>query len=296
VRKAGRLLFLGALAWLTGCSVQMAYNNLDRLARWSASDYVSMDDAQQAFFDHRVRVLWDWHRRDHLPQYADVLEGLALRLEDTTTESDMRALVDRIVAWAGDIESRSTPLAAELLASLTDAQVAELARALEESNRELAEPEADATPEEARALWREEFADRFSEFSGRLNPFQKAHLDAQSQRYRPERLLWADYRRRWQRDFLALLVHRRDVDGLERGLRQLSAHRELYLGAQLGPIYDHNNRLAREVSVWLINSLTERQRARFLAELVDLAEDFRALAADTRPRVRDAAPPCLVRC
>ena len=291
-----KLVGLAALVCLTGCSVQMAYNNLDRLARWSVSDYVSMDEAQRHYFDHQFRVLWDWHRGDHLPEYADFLEALAMRFEDTATGAEMSELVARVLAWADAVEKRATPVAAELLASLSDAQIAELAVALERSNEEVAEPELGVSADEARVLWRQDFVDRFSRFSGRLNPVQMAELEARAKDYRPERVLWADYRRRLQRDFLALLAHRHDVEGLERSLRQLSAHREAYYGPELRHVYDHNNHLTREVSVWLINSLTDRQRKRFRSRLGNLAEDLRQLAADTRRRAPDTVAPCLVRC
>jgi hypothetical protein len=290
-------LCLAALVCLASCSVQMAYNNLDRLARWSVSDYVDMDDAQRAYFDASFAALWGWHRRDHLPQYAAFVDGLAERFEETTGEAQMQALVDRIVAWAQEIEDRAHPVAVELLASLSQAQLDDLARALEESNQEMVEPELDVGPDEARALWREAFAERFTGFSGRLNAVQNAYLDSQAADYQPEALLWVEYRRRWQQDFLALLAHRRDLEGLDRGLSQLAAHRELYFSRELSAVYDQNNRLTREVSVWLINSLTERQRQRFLERLGDLADDFRALAADTRRRrPTDGPPPCLVHC
>lgn len=282
--SARRCLWLLALVWCGGCSVQMAYNNLDRLARWSVDDYLDMNDAQRAYFDEQFAQLWDWHRENHLPEYASFLDQVALDVADTTNERAhaawMDRLVDRVVVWADEIERRALPVAAGLLASLSDEQVQTLADALDKDNRELAEPEQGATQEQIRERWREELADRFTGFSGRLNAVQRAHLEAESKRYRPELVLWAEYRQRWQADFLALLSQRHDVEGLELGLRQLSAHRELYFGPELESVYDHNNRLTRELSVWLIDSLEPEQRERFVRRVEDLAETFRKLAID----------------
>src|SRR5690606_13259062 len=126
---------------------------------------------------------------------------------------------------------------------------------------------------------------RFTQFSGRLNPVQNLYLDAQSRNYLPELVLWAEYRRRWQRDFLERLKDRSDVDALERDLRWLSAERQRYFSAELIGIDAHNERLAREITIWLIGSLTDRQRARFQERLTDLADDLRQLAAaQIRPR------------
>lgn len=294
--KVGVLALLGVLLG-SGCSVQMAYNNLDRLARWSVSDYIDMDERQRAYFDASFDSLWYWHRMEELPVYADYLEALAPRLVDGTSDAQMQALVDQVTQWYLTLEARGMPMTTELLASLSDAQVAALPAALEASNEELAEPEAGLSLEAARALWVEEFVDRFSGFSGRLNAVQKDYLARQSRRYQPERELWADYRRRWQSDLLALLAFRQDVDGLDAGFRELTANRDAYHG-DAAAVFEANEALLRESSVWLINSLTARQQEQFVTRLTDLAADFRALT-EQGPRhagAAEAPAPCLVRC
>jgi hypothetical protein len=292
--SARLIVVLLVLASSVGCSVQMAYNNLDRLARWSVSDYVDMNDRQRDYFDAAIADVWYWHRREHLPRYADFLETVGPALVDGTDETEMQAIVDRVFDWAQDIQDRSVPVAANFLASLDDAQIAELAENLESRNEEIAEPEAGVALAESQVQWREEFEDRFTQFSGRLTGVQRAYLEQRARDYRPELVLWADYRRRWQADFLALLAFREDVDGLARGLAELADHRERYYGSVLAEVFEANVDLNREASVWLINSLTERQQTRFVERLNELAEDFRELAADGVPA--PAEPPCLVTC
>lgn len=288
------LAALLAVLLVSGCSVQLAYNNLDRLARWSMSDYIDFDAPQRDYFDAAIDELWHWHRREHLPAYAEFLDAVGPRLVDGTSEAEMQALVNQVIGWGEEIQGRAMPSAAVLLSSLSDAQVAALADNLADSNEELAEPEAGVSLEEAQAIWRDEFEDRFSGFSGRLTGVQEAYLDQLATRYRPELVLWAEYRRRWQADLLALLRFRADVAGLERGLAELSANRERYYGPELAEIDAHNEALLREASVWLINSLTERQGERFVERLGELATDFRELAAQSGPA--PAEPPCLIRC
>lgn len=294
--RAALGLLVGAVLCASGCSVQLAYNNLDRLARWSASDLIDMDQRQRAYFDAAFDEIWYWHRTDQLPRYASYLESLAPRLTDGTSEAEMQALVDQVTAWYEALEARSLPMAVQLMSSLSDRQVADLAEALARSNRELEEPEADRSLEQARAFWVDEFTDRFDGFSGRLNALQRDYVARQAQRYQPERVLWADYRRRWQADLLALLQFRRDLDGLQAGFRQLTRNRDLYHGPG-ARVFEHNEALTRETSVWLLNSLSERQQRRFAERVQELAADFRELAAQA-PRFDPGAgpPPCLVGC
>ncbi len=278
--KLARSWFLVVLTALAGCTVQMAYNHLDRLARWSLDDYVRLNDDQQQLFDARFEALWRWHRHDQLPRYADFLESLPARLDDGVSDSELEAMAAQFITWAGEIEDRALPPAAEVLATLTDAQVNDLAAALERRNHEVAQPEAGVPVAEAQKKWAREFADRFTWLSGRLEPFQRAWLDGQARGYRPELLLWADYRRRWQTDFLALLADRRDAAALQARLRRLIDDRERYYGPTLTAVEAHNEALARRVSVWLLNSLSERQRQHAADRLTELAQDFRELAAE----------------
>ncbi len=273
-----RICPLLILTCLAGCTVQLAYNHLDRLARWSLSDYIELNPAQRELFDARFDALWRWHRRDELPRYAAFLETLPARLDDGTTQAELRSVIDQFMAWGGSIEARALPAAAELLSTLSDEQVSDLAKALERSNREVAEPETGVPLEAAQANWADGFADRFSRLSGRLDPVQRAYLDGQAARYRPELELWAAYRQRWQADFLALLAERGDAVRLQRGLRQLVDQRERYYGAELTAVEADNEALALEVSVWLVNSLSDRQQQRFSDRLIDVAEDLRELS------------------
>lgn len=294
--RALRAWLLPLLLMASGCSVPLAYNNLDRLARWSISDYFSMDQQQRSYFDAAFDDVWLWHRRDHLPQYAQWLEDLSVGLAAGTSDKEMQLLVDQVVAWAEEIAARGTPLAAELLASLSDPQVAEFAQALEDGNRQFAEPEIGLSVEQAQRAWQKEIADRFSRISGRLNGAQQEYLRSQSVRYVPDRVLWAEYRRHWQGDLLALLNHRHEPQDFLRGFEQLAANRSLYYGPELTPIMANNQQLTREVSVWLINSLTDRQRQRFGDRLTGLAEDFATLAEGRGRNGATDPPPCLVIC
>jgi hypothetical protein len=295
-----RLHKLWLLPWLllasSACSVQIAYNNLDRLARWQVADYVSMDDEQRRFFDAAVHDLLLWHRSEHLPQYATWLDGLQLEGPARVTDADMQSLVDQVVAWATEIGDRAIPIAAELLASLSDEQVGRLAQALEESNRKLAEEELGLSVEAAQQAWAKATGDRFAQFSGRLTKAQRDYLLRSSVGYMPQQVLWADYRRRWQADLLGLLARREDTAAFGRAFEQLVANQPRYYGSELTAIMDANRRLTVEVSVWLMNNLEDRQRQRFNARLAGLAEDFRVLAEGS-PRRRPADPLlCLVTC
>ena len=289
------VLLLCLLVLGSGCSVKFAYNNLDRFVRWGVSDYLDMNDEQRRYYDAEFAKFHYWHRTNHLSRYADLLESLPVTMADGVDELEILGMENTMRAWADEIEERATPMVIEMMRSMTDEQVARLPKKLEAGNREVAEPELDKSLEAAQEQWRDEVADMFSQFAGRLSPEQQKYLTSQSIRYLPERVLWADYRRRWQADLLALLAEREDAVKFAEGYIQLAASRELYYGAELTQLFDHNEALSREVGGWLLNHATERQQERLFERLLGFAEEFRELAAQADDQ-GPSADACLVTC
>jgi len=275
-------LVVVALVLSSGCSVNYIYNNADRFARWGVSDYLNMNEDQRRYFDAEFAKLHHWHRTNHLPRYSDLLEALPATLADGVDPAEMVAMEHTMLTWAEEMEDRGTPMVIELARSMSDEQVARLAKKLKASNDEIAKPERGKSVESSQARWRDEIVDVFAQFAGRLSKDQQEYLSSQSVRYIPERALWADYRGRWQADLLALLAARAERGFAER-FTELAKNRETYYGAELAYIFDHNEALGKEIAQWLLNNMTERQRERLFERLLKLAVQFRELAAEAAP-------------
>ncbi len=280
----------------SGCGIKLVYNNLDRIARWSVSDYLQMDATQRAYFDAEIDRLLYWHRTTQLSQYANFLESLESVLGDGTNEQEIQAMINTMFGWGEAIESRSLPMVTELLLSMSDEQVAALPALLAESNRDFMEDEEDVPLSEMQAEWQQDFVEGFSRFAGKLNREQKAYLAAQSVRYIPQYGLWVEYRQRWQAELLRLLREERD-DPAEFGRMfvSLTASRESYYGAELTGVFAQNEVLYQEATVYLINNMTAKQLDRLFSRMGSIAEDFRELneqAAEREP----ASGGCLVVC
>lgn len=291
------MLILLALALQAGCGVKLMYNNLDRFARWGISDYVDLTDAQRDYFDAEVAKLLYWHRTQHLPQYADLIETLALNVGEGTDMSDIERISDWMFLWYEEIEVRLVPIAVEVMLSLDDEQVAELPRRLERDNERLEEDEAGLSQLELQRRWQREYRDGFERLVGKLNSAQQAYLARQSLDYIPQYSLWADYRRRWQADVLQLIrTELDDPEAFEASFRLLVAARiPVYYGAELTEVFKRNERQYQEVTVWLLNNLTEKQREKLETRLLELASTFRELNAEADDRAPDTSV-CLVRC
>lgn len=290
--RASLILWLLVSGW--GCSLQFAYNNLDRFARWGVNDYLRMTDEQRRNFDSEFSHLHYWHRTEHLPKYASFVEALPSVIAAGVDEQTMLAMETTAMDWADEVVLAGVPMATELLASLSDEQVAQLAVNMETSNEEIAEPELGRSVEESQARWTDEVAEFFSNFAGRVTADQRHYVRRQSVRYVPERVLWADYRRRWQAELLRLLDQRDDRESFRSRFAVLATSRESYYGTEFAAVFERNQALSREVGAWLLNNLTERQRERLFDRLRNLAQDMRELSGERPRRLPERG--CLVTC
>jgi hypothetical protein len=264
------------------------------IVRWGVNDYVNMNEAQRVLFNEEFAQLHYWHRTEHLPLYADFFEALPTTLSDGVDLQELLALENTMMGWAKEIVEVGVPLAVGVMQTMTDEQVARLPARLEESNREIEKTELGRSVEESQTRWREEVEDIFTRFAGRLTPAQQAYLEAQSVGYIPERVLWAEYRRRWQRDLMKLLEARSEPAFGER-FAELADNREAYFGTELTAIFDNNENLGRETVAWLLNHMAERQTVRMYTRFVELAGDFRELADDA-PNWLPPEEPCQITC
>jgi hypothetical protein len=284
------------VATASGCSIKMMYNNADRFARWAVNDYVKMDEAQEAYFVAEVDAIHYWHRTSELPLYADYLDTLPAAFDEELKEDDVQEVFDTFYSWWEVFEAKTLPFVTEMMLSLSDEQVARLPERLERDNDRFAEDEFDKPLDEVQAEWRKQYSDTLSRFSGRLTKEQKAYLEAQSVRYVPQFELWADYRARWQADLMDLLRTKRDdPEAFTEAFVAISENREAYYGEELTAVFEANEQLASEVTAWLINNLTEKQRERFYERIGEVAITFRELAAEAP----DEAPQgggCLATC
>lgn len=104
-------------------------------------------------------------------------------------------------------------------------------------------------------------------------------LDRWAERYKPERQLWADYRRRWQSDLFILLERRHEVDHFTAGFERLVKDQKTYYGEGFAEVEAANEALVKSALVAVLNQAPPEQRQRLRDTLSDRAEDLRTLAA-----------------
>ena len=288
------LAVLVAAVAIAGCSagVRMGYNQAEFLAHWTLSGYVDFDSQQRDMFSQRFRALHDWHRREQLPDYATLLRETHVRAQDGLSRDD----VDWVTGTARNrfelLVRRGAADAAELLVSLTPAQISELERSFAQANRRFAREWAVGRPaaEQQRAR-AERLVAQVERLAGRLTAEQVERVHALSdalplitdQRF-------ADRQRR-QRELLAALRSGKTREQMTDWFRQWAANWE----RGRDPAYARLARQAAEqrsqVYADIDRLLTAAQRRTALDRLQGYADDLAVLASSAAPREQRAAAP-----
>ncbi|MBI5900072.1 MAG: hypothetical protein HZB40_12675 [Rhodocyclales bacterium] len=129
------LLLISAALLLPACSaVRLGYGNADSLARWWIDQYLDLSAEQDALARERLTRLMAWHRKSQLPDYASVLGQARSLATGKATAADGLLLTEAIIRRVRRFADQAIPDAADLLLTLTPAQIERMAVRQAEKN------------------------------------------------------------------------------------------------------------------------------------------------------------------
>ena len=171
-------LLSGAL-FLGGCSaVRLGYNNAPDLAYWWLDSYMDFDSPQSVRLRADLQVLQDWHRKEELPQYADLIKSLQPLVNKQVSPEQVCALYTTIETRLLASAERMLPTAAALAPGLAPAQLEHMQKTWDKHNQEWREDWLDGTPAERARVRMKKLLDRAESFYGRLSDVQLSRLSA----------------------------------------------------------------------------------------------------------------------
>lgn len=264
---------------LAGCSlVTLAYNRLPMLAYWRLDAMFNLDGAQSAMVRQDLDRWHGWHRREHLPRYAQALQRWqALALQDVTPAQVCEA-AQQVRRWAQEAGQQALPLAMRLAPTLTEAQLQHWQRHQAERDDEFRADfmAADGTVNPKR--W-QKAVERAEMFYGTLSAEQRAWWRERLQRsaFDPQRAL--EQRQRRFDDFTATVRRIQQGGGAQAEVqaawdRVWQAATPAEAAADARVFNDGCAQLAE-----LHNRTTPQQRQRAQQRLQAFAQDFLVLSA-----------------
>lgn len=278
-RWGGRWVLLLATVLLAGCSlVSLAYNRLPTLAYWRLDGMLDLDGPQSALVRQELDRWHGWHRREHLPRYAQALQRWqALALQDVTPAQVCEA-AQQVRLWAQEAGQQVLPLAMRLAPTLTEAQLQHWQRHQAERDDEFRADfmAADGAVNPKRL---QKAVERAEMFYGTLSAEQRAWWRERLQRsaFDPQRAL--EQRQRRFDDFTATVRRIQQGGGAQAEVqaawdRVWQAATPAEAAADARVFNDGCAQLAE-----LHNRTTPQQRQRAQQRLQAFAQDFLVLSA-----------------
>lgn len=274
-----KIVLLLMIFVLSGCSTKFVYKNLDWLTYWYLDDYVDLTQNQKEVFDSYLKDWLDWHRREELPRYVVKLEGIKAEVVNDQVD------IERLLSHRDDVQThwqsmreRIVPDIVSMAPMLESKQIASLFDALEERNLEDQNDleEHSQKPMESGDRWIKRSVDRLENWVGQLTDDQQQVFEELSERYRPNREHWIDYRRVYQEQLEALF------EAPDRGGAFQSELTELLLNPEQFRSDTLKSNIEANTATWIeslskINALlTDKQRDRLVREIDDQIKDLQS--------------------
>jgi hypothetical protein len=207
------ILIILLLLGVVGCGLRMTYPNLDWLIPWYVDDYITLNQEQRSELEKRLVHALDWHCHTQLPMYAHMLKALANDLDDP-----VRPLrVERWHVYAAqlnhrwhDVKIQIGPEIAEILASASDKQIAELIENIERRNNAFKDQYVDIPLDQLEQKRRKKMIKRVDRWFSEVTPVQKQAIDEWSAAIRPLAADGLAYRQRVTAELRNLLATRTD--------------------------------------------------------------------------------------
>ncbi|MGE0557230.1 MAG: DUF6279 family lipoprotein [Burkholderiales bacterium] len=266
-----------------GCSmVRVSYGHLDSIASWMAHDYFDLDPAQRDAFAMRFERLHAWHRREQLPEYARFIAEIRQRASRGLNAEDLLWIVDGLRQRYARIAAHGAADAAELLATLSDAQIETFRRQLDKDNRKFLREHRSNEDETARrrAAERRTLA-QLRDWVGTLTDAQEARIATLLQEMPLTDRLRHEDRLRRQREFLALLQSRHEERGVFAArVRDWLVNWEKNRPPGLARAFEESWKKRAAFYAAADRLFTPAQRTHLARRLQNYSEDFIALAGE----------------
>ena len=260
-----------------GCGVKLFYNNADRLARWWVSDYIDFDKAQREYFDASAADIMYWHRTTQLALYRRGLLELADTVESAEMDSaELQKIVAEVEGWAVAVNSRSVPVALDILLALSPEQRQKFAKALSKSNRDYVK-EAERKHAKRAEDEAKDYAWLLRKFVGRLSTEQREIISKKHFEMLPDAKVILDYRVEWQGRLLSAL---NSVPPKVDLMEDLMVNFDAYYSPEFARMIEVNELVYQALTLELLASLSKTQRNRMASELREYAQLCQELIAE----------------
>lgn len=272
----------GALALLAGCStLRLVYNQAPELAYWWLDRYFDFNEGQTPKVRAALADALRWHRSNQLAADAAFLQRARAEVLAPVTAPQVCHWFDDTVVRVETAFEHVLPAVAELVPTLTAAQLVHLERKYDKNNEKFADDFLQREPAKRLKAAVKRSIDNAETLYGSLDRTQLERISAAVAQSPFDPQVSADERKRLHRDVLDTL-RRLKADGAASAQIQ-AALRALVQRARASPNEEHRAYQQRLVqyncafAAQVHNSTTPEQRQRAAKKLKGWEDDLRSL-------------------
>lgn len=262
---------------ISACSTKMAYNYLDWILEWYVGDLVTLDYDQEWQLRKALARELDWHRKKQLPLYINGLDDLKQAIDNGLAVEAVQQIYTNQEEGLNELIIQITPAIVQLLATLSDEQVEELLKKLEDQNQELEEEYVDKPREEVIEQHAERMIDRAENWVGPLTESQIKMIKEWSRQLRPTAAQWIANRRAWQARLGTILKEDRKGTDFVKHIQDLFVNTSKAWPDSYRADFEYNRQLVFGLIVKLENNLSDKQRQHLFDEIIVLRRQLTEL-------------------
>ena len=161
---------------VSGCGPRLIYPHLHWLIPFYVDDYISLNRKQNSLLEERLLRVLDWHCRTQLPVYARSLGEMAKDLEDPhqpVSHERLQHYSNQFITHWRELSRQIGPEMADILATASDEQLAEMFQNIEKRNNKFKAEYVDIPLKELEKKRKERLAKDLKHWISRLTPEQK---------------------------------------------------------------------------------------------------------------------------
>ena len=278
--RYGRRCWLFAALLLAGCStLQLSYNQADLLLAWRADSYFDFESAQKRDFHQRLDRVLVWHRREQLPEYARFANNAVERARDGVSREDILWVIDGLKTHYRTIVDHGINDSAELLATLSPAQLRVLQKQWAKDNvRFVEENELDTSIDKRKRARLKRMLGQISDWTGSLSRAQEQQIEQLIEAIPLFEHLRHQDRLRRQAEFAELLKLRSQRQEFQPRLHHWLREWERGRSAEYERVAAEVQERRIDFFLALEKLLTPAQRERALKRLEGFGNDFKTLS------------------
>ena len=277
-RWRNALFVLATVLAVAGCTARFAYNHLDSVALWYISSVVSLDDEQESAFQHSLRRMLTWHRRNELGRYAKFLRDFADRAATPIDTAVLEQAGEQIGEFWHAMLAQVAPDGVRLLTSLRPEQVDEFVTNLENKDRERRDKALARSPQEQIDLREQALIKQLTRWLGSLDDEQRAIAKEAAARMPLESDAGYESRQEWRTRLRDTLIEPApSIEARDRELLALLEHPESTWTEAHKAHNEEEKRSFTEMLLQLDRTLKPAQRQAANRKLLDFARQLEAL-------------------